>query len=177
MKLKACAVLATAALLHAGASLAAQDDPAKAADEAVEAEQQEAEATAEVPEEDVDVGALLAQMLAGESQTQGDDLAAKIEEVSVHPLGTAENPVRAHMPPGQRAYLSRLRCSDLSRPEYYRAGSDGLSPYGNIVDVYVVTCADSEPANKQIYIDMYHSGHVEEEAVPGYGIVGGKVSR
>lgn len=125
---------------------------------------------------DADMSAILTQMMAGESQVQGEELDARVQEASASPLGSAENPVRAHMPPGQRAYLSRLRCADLSRPEFYRAGSAGMSPYGNIVDVYIVTCADSEPAKSEIYIDMYHRGYVEEEAVPGFGIVGGKTA-
>ncbi|NCP19779.1 MAG: hypothetical protein GW855_11545 [Erythrobacter sp.] len=114
---------------------------------------------------------MLMKMLSGESNIDGEELAAAQEEASAFPLGSAENPVRAEMPPGQRAYLSRLRCANLKRPTYQRAGSAGLSPYGNIVDVYVVTCADSEPASREIYIDMYHPGYVETRAVDGYGIV------
>lgn len=125
---------------------------------------------------DDDLAAALSQMMAGESQIQGKELDERVQKASAAPLGSAQNPVRAHMPPGQRAYLSRLRCADLSRPEFYRAGSAGISPYGNIVDVYIVTCVGSEPAKSEIYIDMYHRGYVEDEAVPGFGITGGKVA-
>lgn len=116
---------------------------------------------------------VIAKMLAGESQTEGDELAALIAEAEAYPLGSAENPVRAHMPPGQRNYLSRLRCADLKAPKFQRRGSAGLSPYGNIVDVYEVSCEGGTPAPGLIYIDMYHAGHVETRAVEGYGIVGG----
>ena len=114
---------------------------------------------------------VLLRMLAGESEVQGAELEAALEAASAHPLGSAENPVRAEMPQGQRAYLSRLRCANLKRPEYERQASAGMSPYGNIVDVYLVTCEGSEPASRRIYIDMYHRGHIETRAVEGYGIV------
>ncbi len=122
-----------------------------------------------------EIAAMLGKMMAGESQMKGAALEKKVEEASAYPLGSADNPVRAHLPPGQRAYLSRLRCVDLSRPAFYRAGSAGLSPYGNIVDLYVVTCEGGEPAESEVYIDMYHPGHVEEAAVKGFGIVGGRI--
>jgi hypothetical protein len=91
---------------------------------------------------------------------------AKIQE---HDLGSAENPVRAAMPPGERAYLQRLRCPEGKAPTFDREGSVGLSPYGSIMDVYTVAC-DAPPAH-HIYIDMYHPDHVELEAVPGFSIV------
>lgn len=124
--------------------------------------------------DDEELSAALGMMMRGESQMQGAELEKAIEKASAFPLGTAENPVRAHMPPGQRAYLGRLRCSDLSRPSFFRIGSAGLSPYGNIADVYSVTCETGEPAQSEIYIDMYHSGYSENEAVPGFGIAGGR---
>lgn len=124
------------------------------------------------PKDDGDLALL--RMLSGESMVQGAELDKRLADAAAYPLGSKENPVRAQGPAGQRAYLSRLRCADLKPPAFNRAGSAGMSPYGNIVDVYVVTCAGSEPARSEIYIDMYHSGHVEERAVPGYGIVGGR---
>lgn len=121
------------------------------------------------------VGAMLAQVLAGESRVQGSDLDRRIAAASAHPLGSKENPVRAQGPAGQRAYLSRLRCSDTSRPAFGRIGSAGLSPYDNIVDIYEVTCSDgATPERSEIWMDMYHRGHVEMEPVPGYGIAGGR---
>ncbi|GMN13480.1 hypothetical protein MTsPCn7_12560 [Altererythrobacter sp. MTPC7] len=118
----------------------------------------------------------LAAMMAGESAVSGAALDAAVQDASAQPLGSMANPVRAEMPRGQRAYLSRLRCADLKAPEFSRLGSFGNSPYGNIMDGYEVVCSGSEPAERTIYMDMYHRGHVEQDAVEGYGIVGGRES-
>ncbi|MBX7532753.1 hypothetical protein K3165_07450 [Qipengyuania sp. 1XM1-15A] len=130
--------------------------------------------TTVAPSTQANTDAYLSRMLAGESAMQGSKLDKALAEASQYPLGSLENPVRASMPQGQRAYLSRLRCEDLSRPEFTRAGNVGLGPFGNIVDAYIVTCNGSEPAERTIHMDMYHSGYVESEAVDGYGITGGK---
>ena len=113
-------------------------------------------------------------MLSGRSNLSGAALDRAVAEASAHPLGSRANPVRAHMPLGQRAYLARLRCSDLSAPSFERAGAAGLSSYGNVADVYEVVCEGAEPARTQIYLDMYHEGHVEREPVPGFGIAGAR---
>lgn len=84
-------------------------------------------------------------------------------------LGTKTNPVRCEDPKGERQYLSRLRCSDDSRPAFSRIGSFGVGPYGNIIDGYRVKCEKSDEVT--IYMDMYHEGYVEKEAVPGFTIV------
>lgn len=151
-------------------------DAARAAAEAAKASgPAEPAAKQEAPQEEAgDLDALLSRMFRFGSSTEGGELDALIEQASEHPLGARENPVRAQGPAGQRAYLSRLRCSDLSRPAFFRRGSAGMSPYGNIVDLYSVSCDNAEPSENDIYIDMYHAGHVEREAVPGYGIVGGR---
>lgn len=112
----------------------------------------------------------LAAMMAGESAIQGKKLDKAIQKASAHPFGSAKNPVRAHFPPGQRAYLDRLRCADGNAPKYRRMGSAGASPYQNIMDIYDVDCGDAEPGKQSIHIDMYHKGHVEAEAVPGFTI-------
>lgn len=117
---------------------------------------------------------ILEQVLAAESRVSGAELEAAIIAAAAHPLGSQENPVRAHGPRGQRAYLSRLRCADLSRPKFGRDGAAGMSPFGNIVDAYTVTCAGSEPAKSTIFMDMYHAGYAEVQAVPGFGIMGGQ---
>ena len=88
-------------------------------------------------------------------------------------LGSDAKPVLADMPPGQRAYLDRLRCADGNAPAYQRVGNIGPGPDGHIVDLYDVTCDGSEPARTGIHIDMYHRRHVEDEAVPGFTIVPG----
>lgn len=86
-----------------------------------------------------------------------------------HPLGSEKNPVRANMPPGQRAYLERLRCSDGNAPAFERRGSVGTGPYGKIMDVYELKCLTGQPATASIYMDMYHD-HVEDRPVPGFTI-------
>lgn len=111
-----------------------------------------------------------ASMMAGESAIQGKQLEQALEKAAQYPLGSAENPVRAHFPQGQRAYLNRLRCADGQPPEYSRGGSVGDSPYSNIMDVYDVDCGDSAPGRVSIYMDMYHKGHIEGEAVPDFAI-------
>ncbi|MFT5330542.1 MAG: hypothetical protein ACI9TB_001060 [Parasphingorhabdus sp.] len=113
----------------------------------------------------------LATMLSGKSMTKGKKLERAIEKASEHPFGSAKNPVRAAMPTGQRAYLSRLRCANGAAPTYFRGGSVGDSPYGNIMDVYNVDCGDAEPGSVEIFMDMYHKGHVESAPVPGFTIM------
>lgn len=114
-------------------------------------------------------GDLLADMFApvGEGKIRSVEAAAA---AAGHPLGSASNPVRASMPPGQRAYLARLRCSDGSPPAYQRGGSVGTGPYGKIMDVYELKCAAGQPATAAVYMDMYHN-HVEDRPVPGFTIV------
>ncbi len=157
--------LATIALIALGASGANGQDVVEAPRAA------EAEATQPAKQ---DEGSALARMLSGRSAIEGAALEAKVEEASSFPLGSQENPVRAQMPQGQRAYLSRLRCADLSRPAFVREGSFGVGVYGNIIDAYEVTCEDAEPAKVRVFMDMYHPGHVEREPVEGFGIVGGR---
>ena len=84
-------------------------------------------------------------------------------------LGTETNPVRCENPKGERQYLSRLRCPDGKPPGFSRIGSFGVGPYGNIIDGYRVTCAGGEEG--RVFMDMYHEGYVEKEAVPGFTIV------
>lgn len=113
----------------------------------------------------------LQRMLAGESQVDGAELERRIAAAAAHPLGSQHNPVRAAMPPGQRAYLRRLRCSDGTAPDFDRVGNFGIGVYGNIVDGYRLRCAGAEPAEVTVYMDMYHRGHVEERPVPGFTIL------
>lgn len=84
------------------------------------------------------------------------------------PLGSRTNPVRCDFPAGERAYLSRLRCPDGSRPSFNRTGSVGAGPYGNILDLYEVKCGGQ---SYQVFMDMYFKGYVEKQAVPGFKIV------
>jgi hypothetical protein len=84
-------------------------------------------------------------------------------------LGTKNNPVRCEDPRGERQYLNRLRCKNGNPPAYERIGSFGPGPYGNILDGYGVRCEDSSEV--VIFMDMYHEGYIEKEAVPGFTIV------
>lgn len=113
-------------------------------------------------------GNALEDMFGGVPQAKSDRIAATLAGKA---LGSAENPVRANMPQGQRAYLSRLRCDNGRAPTFERQGSAGMSPYGMVVDAYAVVCAGSKPASSVIYIDMYHPAHIETAAPPGFGIV------
>lgn len=97
-------------------------------------------------------------------------LGAALTEAAKHPLGTEKNPVRADMPEGQRAYLSRLRCEDGNAPTYRRVGNLGAGVFGSIVDSYDVRCPGSEPAQTYIVMDMYFSGYVETHPVAGFKI-------
>jgi len=116
---------------------------------------------------DDEVGDLL-DLMGGADPAEAAQIA---QRVSAHPLGSEENPVRADMPRGQRAYLDRLRCADGTAPSYSRVGSMGAGPYGSIIDGYEVICAGGEPADSIIMIDMYHPGHVEKAAPKGFTIV------
>lgn len=100
----------------------------------------------------------------------GKKLAKLIEKAQAHPLGSKENPVRADMPGGQRAYLARLRCADGQAPAFFRVGNFGMGPYERIIDGYEVTCKDSTPEKVMIFIDMYHPDYEESVAVEGFTI-------
>ena len=151
-----------------GAKNSPDTDRVRVLTEAAEA----ADAAEQVTEdgEDEDIDAMLGRMFSLTSRAQGDELERIEQGAGEYPLGSRENPVRAEGPPGQRAYLSRLRCSDGRRPEFGRLGSAGMSPYGNIVDIYRVECRGAEPASSEVFIDMYHRGHRESRAVPGFTI-------
>jgi hypothetical protein len=96
--------------------------------------------------------------------------AAELAAISKHPLGTALNPVKAQAVEGEYRYLARLRCPENKPPAVERRGSAGeLSPYGSIMDIYQASC--DAPPSFTIFIDMYHPGHVEQAAVPGFTIV------
>lgn len=89
-------------------------------------------------------------------------------------LGTKGNPVRCSGPPGERAYLNRLRCSDGKAPKYHRLGSYAPGPYGNILDGYNVKCEEKDPVT--VFMDMYHD-YVEKDPVPGFTIVNDEPKR
>lgn len=130
------------------------------------------------------VAMALAVAMAGCASSDDDDLSiltggrppgTNVEriaaEIARYPLGSEQNPIRVNMPAGERAYLARLRCSDGAAPGFERQGSGGASPYGSIVDIYSVVCANGEPRQSTIWMDMYHPQHNETAAPPGFTIV------
>lgn len=97
-------------------------------------------------------------------------LGAALTEAERHPLGSKENPVRADMPDGQRAYLARLRCSNGAPPAWRRIGNLGPGAFGSIVDQYDLQCGGSGPSRAAIVMDMYFRGHVEARPIDGFRI-------
>jgi hypothetical protein len=110
----------------------------------------------------------ISQMLSGRAPNALS--AEQLERVQKHPLGSRENPVRVQGVEGEYRYLARLRCPEGKPPVVDRIGSAGdPSPYGSIMDMYDVVC--DAPPNHVVFVDMYHPGHVESAAVPGFTIV------
>ncbi len=134
----------------------AQNGPIEAPDE------KPAEESTEEPADGSALSAL--ESLFGPSNVEPD-----YEEIAKHALGKEGNPVRCEMPSGERAYLERLRCTNGKRPQHHRAGSTGVGPYGNVLDLYEVKCGGAKATS--IYMDMYHPGYVEALAVNGFTIV------
>jgi len=102
----------------------------------------------------------------------GEPVPPNPKELEKHPLGSANNPIRADGVMGERSYLIRLSCNDNSSPTFKRAGSVGIGPYGFILDLYEAECVNNlEIKNFTIYMDLYHPEHIEKRAVPGFGII------
>lgn len=97
-------------------------------------------------------------------------LGAAMKEAARRPLGSEENPVRADMPGGQRAYLARLRCTNGAPPIWSRVGNLGPGVFGSIVDQYDLRCEGAHPPRTIIVMDMYFKGYVEPRAIEGFKI-------
>jgi hypothetical protein len=97
-------------------------------------------------------------------------LGAALKEAGRHKLGSEENPVRADMPGGQRAYLARLRCTNGAAPTWSRVGNLGSGVFGSIVDQYDLRCEGAHPPRTIIVMDMYFKGYVEARAIEGFKI-------
>jgi hypothetical protein len=97
---------------------------------------------------------------------EGKKLDKAIAKAEANPLGSKANPVRENMPRGEYAYLGRLRCADGQHPAATRVGNVGTGVYGNIVDLFQVTCPGAAVA---VYMDMYHDGP-ELRPLPGFTI-------
>ena len=93
-----------------------------------------------------------------------------VEAAAAHPLGSMENPVRVGGPPGQRAYIARLRCADGRRPRVGTRSSAGIGPFGTIVDIYPLNCRRAAPGEVALVLDMYHPEHREDRPPPGFTI-------
>jgi hypothetical protein len=99
------------------------------------------------------------------------------------PLGSRDNPVRAEGPPGEREYLTRLRCPSGTVPNFERIGSFEPGADGHILDGYEVLCdrplpepdtvprEELAPGAVEIFMDMYHDGYREMAAVPGFTVL------
>jgi hypothetical protein len=88
---------------------------------------------------------------------------------SAQALGTAEMPVRAAGPRGQREYLSRLRCPSGEAPVFERLGSYGPGADGHLLDGYEVQCGSGAPV--MVFMDMYHSNYRELRPVRGFAVL------
>jgi len=97
----------------------------------------------------------------------GRTLEAAIRKAQAASLGSRDNPVRADMPAGERAYLHRLRCGDGTAPAFSRIGSYGTGVYGYVLDGYRLNCAGAAPVT--LFMDMYHD-HQETMAPPGFAM-------
>ncbi len=110
----------------------------------------------------------LAAMFAGESPLGEQKVAEIVAAAAKYPLGSKENPVRAEMPEGQRAYLASLRCADGKPPQILQRYNIGPGIYASIVDAYPLDCGAAAPGKLVVYMDMYHRGYVETHPVPGF---------
>ena len=81
------------------------------------------------------------------------------------PLGSKTNPIRCDLPDGEHEYLNKLHSPDGSNALFHRIGHVGMGPYGNILDAYKV---NNRKESFMVYMDMYHQGFTETNAVPGF---------
>lgn len=110
--------------------------------------------------------ALCASAVAMSSPAEAGEKAVASNAAS--PLGSFENPVRCDMPSGEREYLLRLSCLDGSPLEIGERASFGSGADGHVLDGVELRCADG--TKQKIFLDMYHRGYREAEAVPGFAI-------
>jgi hypothetical protein len=84
-------------------------------------------------------------------------------------LGSPSNPVRAATYLGEFEYLTRLQCSDGTKPHFQRLRGRRKGPYGNVLVGYRVRCIYLN-REASVFIDSHHTKYVEEQAVPGFGL-------
>lgn len=80
-------------------------------------------------------------------------------------LGTMDNPIRCHKPRGEREYLEQLVSETYGFIQYDRMGS--FHTDGNILDGYAIMDLAGQRF-AELYFDMYHPDHVEEDVPNGY---------
>jgi len=97
--------------------------------------------------------------------------AAEIAAIDAEPLGSIKNPVRCDGVQGERCYIVQLRCPSGDRPRIEgRFSIIERSPYGTILDEYILRCPDwQEP--RSVFLDMYHAGVVEERPAQDFSAV------
>ena len=105
---------------------------------------------------------MVAQLSPGSPEEEMQALAAAAD---AHPLGSLENPIRVGGPEGERAYLSRLRCSGGSTPQIGGRGDGGVGAFGSVVDAVALSCGGS---SVRLMFDIYHEEHVETRAPAGF---------
>lgn len=155
------------AFILSAAAAQAQESPdaqgtsaAEAAKETAAGAAAEAAAEAPVAKPTHDIGRAHGDLIHP-PQTEPD-----LERIRAGALGSADNPVRAYLPAGEAAYLSRLKCADGWPVGAVRTGSVEGGPYGNVMDRFEVFCRGKAP--QIIYMDMYHPSAIEMRPVDGF---------
>ena len=108
---------------------------------------------------------LLAELGAGNTDAA---LQQAIAAASVHPLGTAANPVRVAGPEGAQAYVARLRCGDGSPVKVGSRRDGGVGAYGSVMQLYPLDCGAAAPGRTDLLVDIYHEENVETRAPAGF---------
>lgn len=98
----------------------------------------------------------------------GDEIEAAIAAADRYPLGTSDNPVRVGGPEGERAYLSRLRCSDGKVPRIGTRAEAGVGAFGSLVGSYAIDCGAAAPGKISLVFDIYHEEYAETRLPPGF---------
>jgi hypothetical protein len=105
-----------------------------------------------------------------------EDPIAEAERIAAaaaaHPLGTPENPVRVGGPEGARAYISRLRCADGSRPQVGARSTGAVGAYGTLTERYPLDCGAAAPGRVAVAFDFYHEEHNETRPAAGFVLDG-----
>lgn len=110
---------------------------------------------------------VLGEMAPLDPEAEAEQIAAA---AAAHPLGSQENPVRVGGPQGARAYISRLRCADGSRPQVGPRSTGGVGAYGTLTERYSLDCGAAAPGRVALAFDFYHEEHVETRPAPGFAI-------